>query len=192
MKTLAHLFLISQCALVASATNWNKVFSHDTSGGLFADGPDALSKKPTDPEAKLFSILDQLSTMRLDDGTFHLKLCFPGITDRNPPCNEWTQASNPANSTTILDFRPIHLVFPLASTGKNFSGLGVNTDWAGQQNTLIDDYPEHPNWHCAIGARSFWPAGTNTIPGPYDSAIKGVGKVELYAGKLGKLDGAAA
>ena len=93
---------------ILSVISWLKVFSHDTSGGLFADGTDALTKNSDNTDAKLFSVLSSLDTLRLEDGTFHLKLCYPELAEYDNPCNEWTQTSNPATDTTIQNFVPIY------------------------------------------------------------------------------------
>ena len=155
-----------------SGVTWRKVFSHDTSGGLFTSGADALTKNPTNPDAKLFSVLDELEP--LPDGTFHLKICYPElVTAKDPPCNEWTQTSNPATNSTIVNYQPVNIAF--FGLNSTFNGLGVNS--ASQANTYIDDQPEHEYWHFAIGALQFY-EGDNTIPGPVATSVQ---KVELYA-----------
>ena len=59
-----------------SDKEWIKVFSHDTSGGVFESEDDALRKNPEDPDALLYSVLDQLEKFRSKIG-FHYKLCYP-------------------------------------------------------------------------------------------------------------------
>ena len=158
-----------------SGVLWTKVFAHDTSGGLFTSDADALSKNAGNHEAKLFSILSQLNPLRLEDGSFHLKLCYPELGK----CNEWAQTSNPATSSTIRNFKAIKLDFPKNSYGKAFVGIGVSP--ASASYTFIDDTPNQRNWWYAIGARSWF--GTGTIPGPVDQsgAGKKVQRVELFA-----------
>ena len=56
------------------------MFSHDTSGGLFTNDEDALSKNPDDPNAKLYSTLKNLEDFRGADGSFNFKLCYPEVT----------------------------------------------------------------------------------------------------------------
>ena len=102
------------------------MFSHDISGGLFTSGPDALTKNPTNPEAKLYSILSQLEAFRLTDGSFHFKLCYPEEVQYYNHCNEWTQTTNPAIETSIFNFRAIKLPFPFGSYGENFKRLGFS------------------------------------------------------------------
>ena len=160
---------------------WTKVFAHDVSGGLFTSGADALSKNPENPDAKLYSVLSQLNPLRLEDGSFHLKLCYPELGK----CNEWTQKSNPATSSIIEDFKAIELGFPKNSYGKAFVGLGVSP--ASASSTFIDDTPSQSNWWYAIGARRWH--GTGTIPGPVDQSGHGkmVKRVELFAEIPGNL-----
>ena len=155
---------------------WTKVFAHDVSGGLFTSGADALSKNPENPEANLFSVLSQLDTLRLEDGTFHLKLCYPELGK----CNDWTQTSNPATSSDIQNFRAIELGFPKKDNGKPFNGIGVNP--ASASKTLIDDTPNRGAWWYAIGAMAWHPA-PGTIPGPFGQTGPGmvVKQVELFA-----------
>ena len=69
------------------------MFSHDTAGGLFIDQEDALTKNPDNPEASLYSVLDQLETLRSPEGSLRLRLCYPEL---DGGCNEWVQTSNPA------------------------------------------------------------------------------------------------
>ena len=62
-----------------------KIFSHDTSGGVFRSKKDALRKNSNNPDAKLFSILDaltqnndgSLTKIRDEQGKFYFKICFP-------------------------------------------------------------------------------------------------------------------
>ena len=75
------------------------MFSHDTAGGLFLDQEDALSKNPDNPEAALYSALDQLETFRGPEGSLRLKLCYPELAGG---CNEWVQTSNPATRPDML------------------------------------------------------------------------------------------
>ena len=86
-----------------------QVFSHNTAGGLFSSQEDALSKNPREPEADLYSVLDQLESLRSVEGSFHFKLCYPEVTgEAGGSCNEWTQTSNPATESTITGFKVEH------------------------------------------------------------------------------------
>ena len=72
---------------------WQKVFSHDTAGGLFANLEEGKQKNTDNEDAALFSILYNLESMRNDEGMFHFKLCYPERTEYQFPCNEWIQSS---------------------------------------------------------------------------------------------------
>merc|ERR1719481_880976 len=130
---------------------WTKVFSHDTSGGMFKNDEETLSKNEDNPDAKLFSILDVLESMRLKDETFHLKICYPEIARKyaNRPCNEWIQESNPATESEIRGYREIHKAF--LNDPDDFQGLGLNS--GKYKNSLIDSTPHKANWLYAIGAQ---------------------------------------
>ena len=83
-----------------------QVFSHNTAGGLFSSQEDALSKNPGEPEADLYSVLDQLESLRSVEGSFHFKLCYPEVTgEAGGSCNEWTQTSNPATDSNIAGYQ---------------------------------------------------------------------------------------
>ena len=152
------------------------MFSHDTSGGLFTDGDDAFKKNTNNPDDKLYSILNKLWRFKLDDGTFHLKLCYPELGGR---CNEWTQTTNLAKKSDIRKFDAINLAF-----SNNFTGLGVTL--TSESKTFIDATPNEDAWSYAVGAFSFSGA-TEKIPGPVNNAgnQKRVTQVELYAEQPG-------
>merc|ERR1711962_1894988 len=146
-------------SVVKPDPKWKKIFSHDTSGGLFTDS-DWNSKNAGNPSALLYSILDTMEDYRLSDGTFHLRLCYPLLKDGSSGCNEWTQTSNPVIQSNITGYKPININFPL-----DFKGLGVNIP-KYQGDAMIDYKPDHPWWFYPVGANNYW-GGPNTIPGPY-------------------------
>ena len=154
-----------------------KVFNHNSAGGIyFKSRADALSKNPDNPNANLFSRLNQLDKYKGSDGNFKFKLCYPEFDK----CNEWIQSSNPATDTTIKGFKPISLAFEKNGNLGPWTGLGTqNSDSA----VLIDDAPTSWHWHCAIGATSSWPDKPR-FPGPKGEAnpwaSRGVTQVELY------------
>ena len=157
------------------------MFSHDLAGGLFTSSTDAQSKNSEKPCETLFSVLNQLETLRNEDGSFHLKLCYPELGGR---CNEWTQTSNPATDSTILDFKAITLDFPKNSYGQAFGGLGLSQ--AAYIDTFMDDTPNQRFWHYAIGAKQY--VGGDKIPGPVEEngAARGVKKVTLFVQTPGR------
>ena len=108
----------------------------------------------------------------MTDGSFHFKLCYPEEVQYYNHCNEWTQTTNPAIETSILNFRAIKLPFPFGSYGENFKGLGLSP--ASSDYTLIDDSPEKRNWWFAIGAKTLH---NENIPGPWENVVT---KVELF------------
>ena len=161
---------------------YTKVFSHDTSGGLFKDRNQVLKFNPTNPNADLFSILYQLENYRDSKGNFQFKLCYPEIKGiGGKTCNEWIQSSNPATDSVITGFLPISLAFVKNSINSDWKGLGINIP-GNQRSALIDDAPSHGHWFMAIGAFSFF-VFQNTIPGPRiepESSRSPTTKVELF------------
>ena len=162
---------------------YTKVFSHDTSGGLFSSINEVLKSNPENPNADLFSILYRLEDFRNSEGNFQFKLCYSeikGINGRS--CNEWIQSSNPATDSIITGFKPKSLAFVKNGINQDWKGLGINL---GRHlcYSLIDDTPTYWTWFSAIGAFRYW-GGQNTILGPrvepYRSKSPST-KVELFA-----------
>ena len=147
---------------------------------MFANKDDALNKNPDDPDADLYSILDQLEDYRGADGRFRFKLCYPELTwgVDGKKCNEWYQTSNPATDQTITGFEAVDLAFTLNSYAQPWQGLGKTI----RSDTLIDDAPSEGYWFCAIGSISSGPT-SGTIPGPRHAddlwALSSVKQVEL-------------
>ena len=166
---------------------YKKVFSHDTTGGLFSNKDQVLKSNPENSDADLYSKLYRLEEFRNSEGNFHFKLCYPEIKGiGGKSCNEWIQSSNPATDSVITGFKPISMAFVKNSINQDWKGLGINL--AGNQgSTLIDDSPSHGNWYSAIGAFRNW-GGPNTIPGPRiePSSKSPITKVELFALPQGK------
>ena len=157
-----------------SDASFKKIFSHNTAGGLFSSQEDALNKNPDDPNANLFSILDQLENYKNAEGNFHLKLCYPEVSGEDGShCNEWVQTSNPVTDTTITGFRAISLAFNLDSYNNPWVGLGRSPSG---HPTLMDDAPSRTYWWSAIGATRYH-GGSDTIPGANPHVVK---KVELH------------
>ena len=155
-----------------------KVFSHDTGGGLFSSQEEALNKNPDNPDAELFSILDQLEDYRDHEGILHFKLCYPEITGvGGGHCNEWTQTSNPLYYSTIQGFQAIALAFPHDGNKKPWQGLGRSF----AKYSVLDDTPSDDTWWTAIGATAYSASehiqSDDCIPGPLPHLVT---KVELY------------
>ena len=114
--------------------------------GLFSSLLDALNKNSGDPEADLYSILDQLESYRTKNG-FHFKLCYPELVG----CNEWIQTSNPATQFgKATGFKAIKLAYATAGDNGEWKGIGRNP--INHRTTLIDDSPPLSGyWWTAIG-----------------------------------------
>ena len=162
-------------------SDYVKVFSHNTLGGLFTNKSDVLKKNSGNSSAYLYSKLYKLEDYRDGEANFQFKLCYPkvlGIGGKS--CNEWIQSSNPATNSTIIGFKPMSLAFAKDSYNNDWKGLGINLPKL-QGPTLIDDSPSGGNWYSAIGAFRYW-GGQNTIPGPKiePSSKSPITKVELF------------
>ena len=167
-KVWIHFVLHNQ-NLVAKThlfVGYIKVFSHDTSGGLFSNKDQVLKSNPENSDAYLYSIFYRLEEFRNSEGNFQFKLCYPEIKGiGGKSCNEWIQSSNPATDSDITGFKPISMAFVKNSINQEWKGLGINL--AGIQGySLIDDAPSHGFWFSAIGAFRYW-GGKNTIPTNY-------------------------
>ena len=142
---------------------WVKVFNQKTEGqvsGMFSNKQDALNKNPNQPNANLYSILDQLENFRNPEGNFHLKLCYPDVTPAltglgGKKCNEWVQSSNPVTETNITGYQPISIAY-------NFKGLGP----CEHALAVMDSTPGAGNWFFAIGVSAGHHIYGTSFPGP--------------------------
>ena len=146
-----------------------KFFNHDLAGGYFPDKEEAYNYNEDDPDAELYSILNQMEEFR-KDGVFHIRQCYPTLTSFDPPCNEWTQSSNFAEEEAISDFKPITINWEDLyswSPGK-FNGLKkARQSWPYY-------FVESTYWWFALGFRWSWWGGISQSYPTY------VTKVELY------------
>ena len=153
---------------------WKKIYSLDTSGGLFANLEEAKKKNVNDENALLYSILYNLEAFRNKKGYFHFKLCYPELTQFPFPCNEWTQTSNPVLESEITDYQAVHITWNKDSINGTFHGIGLSP--ASSEYNLIDDAPEHINWWSSIGTiLDVW--RSSEFPGPFGNKVK---RAELY------------
>ena len=148
-----------------------KVFSHDSAGGYFPDIEQAKSYNKDDPNADLYSILDQIENYR-KDGVFHIRICYDELADDSFPCNEWTQSSNFVEETNVTDFNALDITFKQSGDGGIFAGLGLSPP--SSSYTLVDDLPHSSNYWFSIGSIIQVDIG---MAGPYPTHVK---KVELY------------
>ena len=160
--------------------SWLKVFSHNTAGGMFPNGenhPDrleVLNFNDDDPDAYLYSILDQMEEYR-KEGVFHIKLCYPEYPE-DFPCNEWSQSSNFVDETDVTDYSPIQISYLEAGWGNtDFAGLKKMVGWY-RGYFLISPY----SWYFGIG---YGYSGGTTFEGA--GGKPWVSKLEVYllAGK---------
>ena len=138
------------------------------------------SKNPNNPDASLFSILNQLERFRSPGGNFYLKICYPGATNGidGGTCNEWSQSSNFFTQSSITGFLPKKLAFPKRGDGSEWQGLALNENT--QSKAVIDDTPTSDDIAMAIGVTEKMDDGG--IHGPFwDSGPQIITKVELYA-----------
>lgn len=154
---------------------WEKIYSLNTTGGLFANLDEAKKKNIDDPEADLFSVLYQLGSMRNREGVYHFKVCYPELASstNNFPCNEWTQTSNPLEESTITGFAAVNLTWTKDGRNDNFHGLGLSS--CCSHANLIDGNPFVDYWY-SIGSLVYWGCAT-CVTGPVRIPVK---MVELY------------
>jgi len=156
---------------------WQKVFSHNTAGGFFANLDETKKKNIDDEEALLFSTLYNLESLRNNDGAFHFKLCYPELPG-DFPCNEWIQTSNPVTETTVTGYKAVKITWNRNGINGPFQGLGLSP--TSFKDNLIDAAPTHSRWWFSIGTIRPHVGG---IPGPRDGRNddgKVVKKNELY------------
>ena len=95
--------------------------------------------------------------MRNADGVFHLKLCYPDLTEYAFPCNEWIQESNPVLESTITGYVKIKITWETNKARWPFQGLGLSPPSFAYN--LIDDSPDNLNFFNSIGSIKYYPAG---------------------------------
>ena len=155
-----------------AGNEWKKVYSLDTSGGVFANLEEAKEKNVYDENALLYSILFDLEAYRTKEGYFHFKLCYPELTQFPFPCNEWTQTSNPVLESKITEFKAINITWNKNSINRPFRGIGLSP--VSSEQSLIDDAPNHRYSWNSIGTIVDY---KGSIPGPMKYKVK---KAELF------------
>ena len=149
---------------------------------------EALWKNPSDPNAKLFSILFVLDDFKID-GMFHMRIVYPELGGSN----EWIQTSNPVRDSIIEGYQPLSLDYRTDGNSEPWGGLG---NCRGSNATAICDTPTSGNYSMCVGCQVWWVNSSN-IPGPRSNVSddSGVTQVELYiripVGSLGMLQTAA-
>ncbi|TRY67258.1 hypothetical protein TCAL_03073, partial [Tigriopus californicus] len=100
------------------------IFRLDSSDGTFWPR-DVVSLNKDHPAANKYSILDEMNEYRANDGHFHFKLCYPGLT--NNSCYRWSQSEDPLEITGQVhpkDFNYKEGPFP---QDHRFKGLSRST-----------------------------------------------------------------
>ena len=122
---------------------FTKVFSHNTSGGLFfTDASEKLaSYQINDPESDLYSILDQMDEIASADH-FEFRMLWP---DNTISINHWTQTSNPLLSSNVEDYTAIDI----GCLTNGWRGLALSSS----PNSLIDGTEGVDEWY-GIGTLS--------------------------------------
>ena len=149
------------------------IFRHVCANGAFFssanDWADAKRTNPNDPTQDKFSILDELESYRLADGSFEFKLIYPGYG-----MNHWKQTSNPVTESpdVITGYEEVDVHF----AGAYWTGLVRSTSTTA---TFLDG-SLGSNWFFSIGTTYDYP-GDGCSPGP-SADVKGytVDEVELY------------
>eukprot|EP00808_Paulinella_micropora_P020117 g52821.t1 len=148
---------------------WQKVFRQKapawSTQGQF-------SYNPQNPDANLFSLLDQMDQFK-SDGMFEFLLFYPERANLDMSMGHWTQTSNPLQ-TNVTGYKAVDVPWE----GKGYwAGIAVSST----RSALLDGSPDHVWWWNAIGSTvAFTTSGSTVaaIPGPYP---EGVTEVELYA-----------
>ena len=120
-------------------------------GGYFEnDAEDILTGINKDnPDAYLYSRLDEIDSLNNGE-SYHFKYV-QHDQDNGDSSYEWIQSSNPAISSTIDGYVPVH-------ADQSFYGIGLNVE-SHRQWAIIDSSPTSSNFHLAIGQRSSWNSG---------------------------------
>ena len=146
-----------------------KVFSHDIAGRFFPSKDQAKSWNSDNPDADLYSILDQMENYR-KNGVFHIRLCIPEfVSQYDFPCNEWTQSSNFVETANVTDFEKIELTFK----PDIFAGLALSLS---ASHALATMFPGE-SWF-AIGCQYAYNWGIYGIGNP--PWARQVFKMEIY------------
>lgn len=153
---------------------FTKVFSHDSSKGVFLNQNEATHTGSLSTPEK-YSILDQLDKLK---STKEAKYVFMLYYPETGQMNIWKQSTNPLNTTsadgTGSGYVPGYEAVSISMTGDYWGGLEKSSRGA----TLLDGSTNHADWWYAIGAYQHYPSDSvTTIPGGNSTKVT---KVELW------------
>ena len=140
-------------------------------------------RSPFDSTAPLYSFLDNLDMLKSSADPYHLRLCYPELTQHSFPCNEWSQTKNPLGTTSLaaVGYTLINVTFNTDGTSVTdgptvaFGGLAKNKRKMNDDETIIDANPQSTDWWFSIGSLQYYKVD-GKLPGPKVP----VTKVEMY------------
>ena len=115
-----------------------RILSQDLDGGFFPSMRALRSYNPDNPDAYIYSVLDQMENYR-ENGVFHLRICYWEIIALEFPCNEWLQSSNFIEETEVSGFEAVELAW------NNFVGLRLTPD------SVFSAVENGANYHYGVG-----------------------------------------
>lgn len=141
---------------------WTLVFSHDTTGGYWADDAEANEFNIGSPNitTNKYSILSKLDEIK-SQTEYEFKIYYPESGLKN----HWSQTFDPRSggSTTNPVAGYVPIIIQMAS---NWGGLELSGS-----NTYLDGRPNSANWFFSIGSVNPWNGGIPATTGPLNRVL---------------------